>query len=59
MHAQQQERELDGLIVGARFSGMYELVCLRDRLGLDAFELEARGRCGRDVVLEPLPRRTR
>jgi cation diffusion facilitator CzcD-associated flavoprotein CzcO len=32
---------LDALIVGAGFSGMYQLICLRDRLGLSAKVLEA------------------
>ena len=32
---------LDALIVGAGFSGMYQLLCLRDRLGLDVEVLEA------------------
>ena len=26
--------ELDALVVGAGFAGMYQLLCLRDRLGL-------------------------
>ena len=33
--------ELDALIIGAGFSGMYQLHCLRDRLGLAAKVLEA------------------
>src|SRR5579862_3720418 len=33
--------ELDALIVGAGFSGLYQLHCLRDRLGLRARVLEA------------------
>ena len=32
---------LDALIIGAGFSGMYQLHCLRDRLGLSARVLEA------------------
>ena len=32
---------LDALIIGAGFSGMYQLLCLRDRLGLSAVVLEA------------------
>jgi len=32
---------LDALIIGAGFSGMYQLLCLRDRLGLRARVLEA------------------
>ena len=27
-------REYDALIIGAGFSGLYQLLCLRDRLGL-------------------------
>ena len=33
--------ELDALIIGAGFSGLYQLHCLRDRLGLSALVLEA------------------
>jgi cation diffusion facilitator CzcD-associated flavoprotein CzcO len=33
--------DLDALIVGAGFSGLYQLLCLRDRLGLSALVLEA------------------
>jgi len=29
-----QESEFDALIIGAGFSGLYQLLCLRDRLGL-------------------------
>ena len=36
-----QPRELDALIIGAGFSGMYQLLCLRDRLGLSVEALEA------------------
>jgi len=32
---------LDALIIGAGFSGLYQLLCLRDRLGLSAQVLEA------------------
>ena len=32
---------LDALIIGAGFSGMYQLHCLRDRQGLSALVLEA------------------
>ena len=35
------DRTLDALIVGAGFSGLYQLHCLRDRLGLSALILEA------------------
>jgi cation diffusion facilitator CzcD-associated flavoprotein CzcO len=34
-------REFDALIIGAGFSGLYQLHCLRDRLGLRARVLEA------------------
>ncbi len=33
-------RDMDALIIGAGFSGMYQLICLRDRLGLDVRVLE-------------------
>lgn len=33
--------ELDALVVGAGFAGMYQLLCLRDRLGLAVKVLEA------------------
>ena len=33
--------EFDALIIGAGFSGLYQLFCLRDRLGLTARVLEA------------------
>jgi len=33
-------KDLDAVIIGAGFSGMYQLICLRDRLGLDAQVLE-------------------
>jgi cation diffusion facilitator CzcD-associated flavoprotein CzcO len=33
--------DLDALIIGAGFSGMYQLLCLRDRLGLSVRVLEA------------------
>ena len=32
---------LDALIIGAGFAGMYQLICLRDRLGLNVKVLEA------------------
>src|ERR1700693_2129169 len=32
--------ELDALIIGAGFSGLYQLLCLRDRLGLSVKVLE-------------------
>ncbi len=34
-------RDFDALIIGAGFSGMYQLHCLRDRLGISARVLEA------------------
>ena len=33
--------KLDAIIIGAGFSGMYQLLCLRDRLGMNATVLEA------------------
>jgi cation diffusion facilitator CzcD-associated flavoprotein CzcO len=33
--------DLDALVVGAGFSGLYQLICLRDRLGLSVQVLEA------------------
>ncbi len=33
--------ELDALVVGAGFAGLYQLLCLRDRLGLSVKALEA------------------
>jgi cation diffusion facilitator CzcD-associated flavoprotein CzcO len=36
-----QAGEFDALIIGAGFSGLYQLLCLRDRLGLSARVLEA------------------
>jgi cation diffusion facilitator CzcD-associated flavoprotein CzcO len=38
--------ELDALIIGAGFSGLYQLICLRDRLGLSVKVLEAAGDVG-------------
>src|SRR3954453_18442898 len=37
---------LDALVIGAGFAGLYQLVCLRDRLGLSVKELEAGGGVG-------------
>ncbi len=37
---------LDALIIGAGFSGMYQLLSLRDKLGLSARVLEAAGGVG-------------
>ncbi|WP_229130428.1 NAD(P)-binding protein, partial [Ancylomarina sp. 16SWW S1-10-2] len=39
--ARKSPRDLDALIIGAGFSGLYQLICLRDRLGLDVQILEA------------------
>nr|WP_294506844.1 NAD(P)/FAD-dependent oxidoreductase [uncultured Rhodopila sp.] len=39
-------RELDALIIGAGFSGLYQLLCLRDRLGLSVQVLETAGGVG-------------
>ncbi len=33
--------ELDAIVIGAGFAGMYQLICLRDRLGLNVKVLEA------------------
>ena len=32
---------LDALVIGAGFAGLYQLLCLRDRLGLSVKVLEA------------------
>ncbi|HJU32984.1 MAG TPA: NAD(P)/FAD-dependent oxidoreductase [Hyphomicrobiaceae bacterium] len=45
-HKGEQAGELDALIIGAGFSGLYQLHCLRDRLGLSAMVLEAGGGVG-------------
>jgi cation diffusion facilitator CzcD-associated flavoprotein CzcO len=42
----QQARHLDALVIGAGFSGLYQLLCLRDRLGLSVQVLEAGGGVG-------------
>jgi cation diffusion facilitator CzcD-associated flavoprotein CzcO len=39
-------RELDALIVGAGFAGLYQLLCLRDKAGLSAQVVEAGGGVG-------------
>ena len=39
-------RDLDALIIGAGFSGLYQLLCLRDRLGLSVQVLETAGGVG-------------
>src|ERR1700759_2624868 len=36
----------DALVVGAGFAGLYQLICLRDRLGLSVQALEAGGGVG-------------
>src|SRR3954453_8028461 len=36
-----QSTELDALVLGAGFAGLYQLLCLRDRLGLSVKALEA------------------
>jgi cation diffusion facilitator CzcD-associated flavoprotein CzcO len=40
------ERVLDALVIGAGFSGLYQLLCLRDRLGLSVQALEAGANIG-------------
>jgi cation diffusion facilitator CzcD-associated flavoprotein CzcO len=39
-------RSLDAVIIGAGFAGLYQLLCLRDRLGLSVKVLEAGGGVG-------------
>lgn len=41
-----QPNELDALVIGAGFAGLYQLLCLRDRLGLSVQVLEAGGGVG-------------
>jgi len=41
-----QASELDTLVIGAGFAGLYQLLCLRDRLGLSVRALEAGGGVG-------------
>jgi cation diffusion facilitator CzcD-associated flavoprotein CzcO len=41
-----QTTELDALVIGAGFAGLYQLLCLRDRLGLSVQALEAGGGVG-------------
>jgi cation diffusion facilitator CzcD-associated flavoprotein CzcO len=38
-----QTAERDVLVIGAGFAGLYQLLCLRDRLGLSVKALEAGG----------------
>ena len=49
--------DLDAVIVGAGFSGLYMLHRLRDDLGPVGSRLRDGRRRRRDVVLEPVPRR--
>ena len=44
--ATDQRGTLDALIIGAGFAGLYQLLCLRDRLGLSVQVLEAAGGVG-------------
>jgi len=44
--ASSQAGELDAIIIGAGFSGLYQLHCLRDRLGLNAAVVERGGGVG-------------
>src|SRR6478672_2856474 len=44
--ASRPARSLDALVIGAGFSGLYQLLCLRDRLGLSVQVLEAGGGVG-------------
>ena len=41
-----ESAELDALVIGAGFSGLYQLYCLRERLGLSVKVLEAGGGVG-------------
>jgi hypothetical protein len=41
-----ESTELDALVIGAGFAGLYQLLCLRDRLGLSVKALEAGGGVG-------------
>jgi len=41
-----QTTELDALVIGAGFAGLYQMLCLRDRLGLSVKTLEAGGGVG-------------
>ncbi len=41
-----EARTFDALVIGAGFSGLYQLLCLRDRLGLSVQVLEAAGGVG-------------
>ena len=46
--------ELDAVVVGAGFSGMYMLHSLRDKLGMKRARVRGRQRRRRHLVLEPL-----
>ena len=50
---------LDALVIGAGFSGLYQLLCLRDRLGLSVKVLEAGARSCRmgsaNAAVLPVP----
>ncbi len=39
-HIHSSTKEYDAIIVGAGFSGLYQLICLRDQLGLNCLVLE-------------------
>ncbi len=41
MNSAATANELDAIVIGAGFAGMYQLICLRDRLGLSVKVLEA------------------
>ena len=40
------DREIDALVIGAGFAGLYQLHCLRNRVGLATVVLEAGGDLG-------------
>ena len=44
--AKSTESQLDAIVIGAGFAGLYQLLCLRDRLGLSVKVLEAGGDLG-------------
>src|SRR6476620_3536056 len=44
--SESHQRSFDALVIGAGFAGLYQLLCLRDRLGLSARVLEAGGGVG-------------
>ena len=41
-----RDGDFDALVIGAGFAGLYQLLCLRDRLGLSVQALEAGGGVG-------------